>query len=125
MERLRARDLQAILGVLAEVEEASDVETFARRTVSALHRLVPADTVAYNEVDPSRNRAFFVADPPESAFDGSVEALERHMDEQPQIAYHHRDGDGRTTKLSDFVTRRQLHSTGLYSELYRPLQTEH
>ena len=125
MEQLRARDLQAILDVLEEVEAAPDVATFARRTVSALHRLVPADTIAYNEVDPDRNRAFILADPAESAFDGSIEALERHMDEQPQIAYFQRTGDGGTTKMSDFVTSRQLHRTGLYSELYRPLQTEH
>jgi DNA-binding CsgD family transcriptional regulator/GAF domain-containing protein len=125
MERLRARDLRAILDVLEEVEDAPDVETFARTTVSALHRLVPADTVAYNEVDPGRNRAFFVADPAESAFDGSVEALERHMDDHPQIAHFQRTGDGRATKMSDFVTQRQLHRTGLYNDLYRPLRAEH
>src|SRR6266436_4907115 len=73
-------------------------------------------------VEPGQ-RPFFLE--PRGHLRDSVEIFNRHAHEHPLIQYHERTTDGGPTKISDFLTQRQLHRLGLYNEFFRPLGLEH
>ena len=122
---MQRRDvLRQALEFVDRVGAVDGIEAFAREVVDGLGAVIPADVVAWNEVDPSAPRAAYVTNPIEANFEGSEAALERHIAEHPLIRYHVEQRDGRALKLTDFVSVRQLRHTGLYSELFRPVGVE-
>jgi hypothetical protein len=74
-------------------------------------------------------------DPPTFWFDQQIPADDGEIDDQAfwdnygdaaLCSYYDRTGDLRsTTKLSDFYSARQWHSTGLYTDYFRLYGTEH
>jgi DNA-binding CsgD family transcriptional regulator len=52
-------------------------------------------------------------------------AFARYGAENPLVQYHMRTHDGRATRFSDVVTRRELHRLELYRQVYRPLGVEY
>lgn len=125
MERLRQTDLRAALDFLERIGGARDLDEFAEVLVSGLDDVIPTDIVAYNEVNPSLERAFFVAEPDiEAMLPGATAILERHMDDNPLVPYAARTGDGSARKWSDFVTQRRMHATALWDGLFRPFAVE-
>ena len=56
---------------------------------------------------------------------GLTESFADYMDENPCVAYYRRSGDGRATKISDFLTQRQLRKLGYYNEYLRRVSLEH
>lgn len=126
MERLTDADLRAALEVLERIGSAGDIETFAELLVAELRSAIPADVFAYNEVDPALQRAFFITDAPiETELPDARVILERHMQENPLVAYTALSRDFSARKWSDFVTRRELHATELWNGLFRPFGIEH
>ena len=117
----REGDLRAALELLERVSAAESVEEFGLALVAGLGEVISADVVAYNEIDPSRRHAHYLASPAEATFPGSEAALERNIDDNPLIRYHMGTGDGSAAALSDFVTLKRLRQTGLHSELFQPL----
>ncbi|MGA3221896.1 MAG: hypothetical protein ABSE77_23010, partial [Acidimicrobiales bacterium] len=87
---MRSVDYRRALEFVAEVGAVSTLDEFAQVSLVALHRLVPSDVVSLNELNPARGRACIYADPPESLFDGAVEALELHLKENPIVAHYQR-----------------------------------
>jgi DNA-binding CsgD family transcriptional regulator len=124
VERLGKADLRAALDFLAVVGAASTLDQFADLLIVELPRLIRSDIVSYNEVDPQRRRAYFHSNPVETMFQGSEQILERYMDQNPLVVHYASTGDGAARKWSDFITQRELHSTDLYNELFRPLRVE-
>ena len=124
MERLGKADLRAALDFLAVVGAATTLDQFADLLIAELPGLIRSDIASYNEVDPKRRRAYFHSNPVETMFEGSEQILERYMDQNPLVVHHARTGDGAARKWSDFITQRELHSTDLYNELFRPLEVE-
>jgi DNA-binding CsgD family transcriptional regulator len=121
MERLRQADLRAALDFLETIGGAEDLDEFAEALSSRLGAVIPADVVAYNEVDPALGRAFIVADlDVEGELPGATAILERHMGENPIVAYNARTGDGSARTWSDFVTLPRLRATALWNGLFRP-----
>lgn len=125
MERLLQSDLRAALDFLELIDGAEGLDAFANVLVAELPKAVPADIVAYNEVDPFTKRAFFVSDlDVEGALPGATTLLEHHMLDNPLVVYTARTRDGSAHKWSDFITPRQLHSTALWDGLFRPFGIE-
>lgn len=124
MERLGRADLRAALDFLEIVGAATTLDQFADLLIAELPDLIRSDIVSYNEVDRERRRAYFHSNPVESMFPGSEQILERYMDQNPLVVHHARTGDGAARTWSDFITQRELHSTDLYNELFRPLEVE-
>ena len=124
MDRLRRADLRAALDFLEVVGAATTLDQFADLLIAELPQLIRSDIVSYNEIDPARRRAYFHSNPVESMFPGSEQILERYMDQNPLVVHHARTGDGGARKWSDFITQRELHSTDLYNELFRPIEVE-
>ncbi len=124
MECLSSSDLETLLAVLREIRSIRDLTSFPARALTALGRLVPADLIAYNEINPEYRRVVGQAIPPEPVPPDAAEILARHLDEHPMISYYRQSRNGRALKISDFLGQRQFHRLGLYHELYGPLGVE-
>ncbi|MGH3131736.1 MAG: helix-turn-helix transcriptional regulator [Gaiellaceae bacterium] len=125
MERLRQTDLRAALDFLERLGGARDLDEFAATLVSGLGGVIPAEVVAFNEVNPALERAFFVSDfDVEANLPGATAILEQHMYDNPLVVYHARSEDGSAHTWSDFVTQRRLHATELWDGLFRPFGLE-
>lgn len=121
MASLSGADLRAALDFVAEVQEFESVERFRGGILPGLERLVPADLVGYNEVDPS-GRALVVTYPEQVPESAGIE-LARLAHEHPLIVKQ-ASGDRGVYAISDFLNRRQFHALELYAELYRHLGAE-
>jgi DNA-binding CsgD family transcriptional regulator len=125
MGELRQVDLRAALDVVAELGEADDVHAFGAGVVAGLRRLIPADAVAYNEIDFSVGKAIAVVDPPEIVAGGAMQALARYGSQNPLVAHAIREPLIRALKISDFVSRREFRRTDIYDCLFRPAGLEY
>ena len=125
MEHLSNAQLRRALHATQELAELDDLAQLPECTASMLRRLIPCDIASYNAVDPISQQASVAADPAESVFDGGVEALAQFAHQNPLVAFYARTGDGRALRISDFMSRRQLHRTDLYNLVYRPIALEH
>jgi DNA-binding CsgD family transcriptional regulator len=125
MEHLSNAQLRRALHATQELAELDDLAQLPERAASMLRRLVPCDIGSYNAVDPVSQQASVAADPAESLFEGGVEALAQFAHQNPLVAYYARTGDGRALRISDFISRRQLHRTDLYNLVYRQIALEH
>ena len=121
MERLSERNLHAVMTFLRNAYAQPDLDAFARVVVGDITRAIGAQRVSYNEVHPKR---------------GTIRALIRPADtypwlngrqyqEHPVMQSFVRTRDGRARKLSDFLTRDELHRTALYQEYYRHVGVEY
>lgn len=108
-----------------ELAQLRELEHYPARTVALLNELVPSDISSYNAVDPTNARATVVADPAETLFAASVELFAQLAHQNPLVTHFMRTGDGRGLRISDFLTRRQLHATDLYDQVYSKLEVEH
>ncbi|HEX5990125.1 MAG TPA: LuxR C-terminal-related transcriptional regulator [Solirubrobacterales bacterium] len=121
MPQLPARDLHAALAFVDEAHSFADLDSFRSGILPGLEGLIPCDLVGYNEV-PSGEDALVITypDPP---LEVAGEVLSRLAHQHPLIAVQ-ANGDGRTYKISDFLSRREFHGLELYDELYRLLEAE-
>ena len=120
MDRLRHRDLRALLAFLEGAYGCHDLDGFVGYVIRHLAPLVPGDLVAYNEINPRRQRIVWREEPSLATLvpDGR-QVFERHMGDHPLIAHYRRTHDGRARKISDFLTLRQFRRTALYQEFFR------
>jgi DNA-binding CsgD family transcriptional regulator len=125
MERLRARDLRAVLAAVERLAPGDLSTPFPERALAAVSGLVGAEIYAYNQIDVGWRRAVGVWRPPEAFAPGDVEIFARYAYQHPVLRYNQRTGDGSPHALSDFLSTRQLHQLDLYQLLYRPVRAEH
>jgi len=125
MDTLREADVRALLGLVSESNAQRSLRDFRQGLLPGLRRLVPCEFASYNEVEPER--AFVLMDPPDhlDAFEDAGALLARTSATHPLIARYARTRDGRAYKLSDLVTREQLHRLPVYEQIYRRLGVEH
>ncbi len=129
MERLRQKELRAILEFLRGSYASLDLKAYQRYVVSALPMVVQGEIGSYREVKP---QYVAVTEPPLETIPGGDHVVNwfitnhpRLPREHPIIAHRHRTHDPRAVKISDFLTQRQFHRLELYNEAFRPLRTEH
>jgi len=125
MERLRQRDLRALLAFVEDLYVPRPLDQFSTHVVGALSGLVPSDITTYNEVNPQRRRFRWVGHPADWGLRDGAAIFARHMRDHPLIDYHSRSGDGRTLKISDFLNQARFHRLALYNEFFRRLGVEH
>jgi DNA-binding CsgD family transcriptional regulator len=129
---LPSADLQATLDFVREAEAATGPDAFPTALLDRLRELVPSDTVGYCEQDRARGCQLYYegcARARELAAATSPLDMERVwwlLTNQSPIVIHHEDtGDFGPVKLTDFLTRRELHRLELHRDLFRPLGIEH
>lgn len=119
MAALSERDLRSVLDFVGEAYDAQDLAEYRAVLLSAIHRLVASDYVAYNEIEQGRHAALTIVSPELPVW--AQQAWERHAGENPLLRRYLRTRDGRSLRFSDVATAAELRRTALYAELYRPL----
>jgi DNA-binding CsgD family transcriptional regulator len=125
MERLRAADIDALVDVVHDIGEVSDLASFRSELLSHMRRLVACEIAAYNAVGPAPADVEVVVDPPGAYTADMAESFAAHVQQNPMVGYHARDPHAPAARLSDFISPRQLRRLELYDLVYRPLRTEH
>jgi DNA-binding CsgD family transcriptional regulator len=120
--QLSAKDLRAALDFVGEAHSFEDLDSFRTGILPGLERLIPSDLVGYNEVYSASEPALVITHP-EPLHEFASEALTRLAHQHPLVLAQV-NGDNRTYKISDFLSRRQFHSLELYGELYRRIGAE-
>lgn len=122
MDRLGARDLRAIIEVAHSLNEIDGPTEFETVVLPLLGGLVPSDIASFNLVMPASRMALRPAvDPPGSHFPNGNEILGAYAHQNPLI----RAGRREALKISDFLTRRELHRLDIYDLLYGPTSVEY
>lgn len=124
MEQLRQKDLLAYSTFLQGLYSSSDLTDFVRRLLGTVSSLIPVDSAVYHEVDGKKNA--WIVQPTETQIPEGQIIFARHMNDHPLVRHyqrHPRDTAGR--KISDFISRLQLHSRGLYQEFFRHVEVEY
>ncbi len=111
-----------VLTLVGEVVGLLDVEEFSRGLLVALREAVPAEWCALNEVPADLPRPISLTEPLVPA--EMHEVFARYAVQNPIAAHFLRTSDGRATRFSDLVTRRELHRLDIYRYVYRPLRVE-
>ncbi len=125
METLREADVRSLLELVGDSNAQRTLRGFREGLLPGLRRLVPCEFASYNEVE--SERAFVLMDPSDrlDVFEDPGALLARTSASHPLIARYARTRDGRAYKLSDFVTREQLHRLPVYEQIYTHLGVEH
>ncbi len=123
-EYLTAGQLRRALRATAELAELRELAEYPARVACLLREVIPADVAGYNALELARGRATVVADPPDSVFEGGAEELAQFVHQNPMLTYA-MSGSTHALRLSDFVSRRQLHRTELYQYVYRLIPQEY
>jgi DNA-binding CsgD family transcriptional regulator len=126
MDRLTSKQLRQLLDFLRAGYACHDQETFVTHLLGGVPTLIPAETTSYTEIDLRTGR---VGDstrltPVAPRFPGDQQIYEAYLPEHPVFTYVQQTGDGRAVKISDFLTQRQFHGTGLYNEFFRRVKVE-
>ncbi|HEY1833609.1 MAG TPA: helix-turn-helix domain-containing protein [Solirubrobacteraceae bacterium] len=89
----------------------------------ALREAVPAEWGALNEVPADLPRTISLTDPPVPAEIHT--AFARFAHQNPIASYFLRTREGRATRMSDLITRSELHELDVYRHVYRRLNVEY
>jgi DNA-binding CsgD family transcriptional regulator len=126
MVRLVGRDVSALLEFLRDIYAVRDIRSFRLQLVSNVSRLVGSEITTYNEVDPTAKQHTSAADHPDALeFPDSHSIFDKHIAEHPLIGQYAQSGDCRALKISDFLTKSQFHSLGLYTDFYGRVGVQH
>jgi DNA-binding CsgD family transcriptional regulator len=119
-----AKQLRRALNAAGELAELRDLSEFPALVARALRELMPCEHAGYNAIDVRSARARVIADPADAVFDGGPEALAQFAEQSP-IIVRAAAGDGSALRLSDHISRRELHSTDLYDHVYSRVGLEY
>ena len=123
MIRLRAADLEAILGFLVDVNGLEFEEPYPLEVVTRVRDLVPCDDAVYQDVDFGTKR--FEALVGDGDDDPEADALYWAVGPCPISDYRARTGDLSTVRMSDVVSRRQYHESPVFQEYFHPGGVDH
>jgi DNA-binding CsgD family transcriptional regulator len=128
------RDLRALAGIVTQDRpDLPAAEGLPPSLLADLTGQIRCDGLLVQGFDSRRQVNWFKQGVPAPADDAAAGSLdeadkaswEHHWDCQP-CSYPDRTGDLRhVVKIADFYSTRQWHSTGMYSDIYRPLGNEH
>jgi DNA-binding CsgD family transcriptional regulator len=130
--RLRESDFQALLAFLRQADDVVEgSEPFTVQVLDSLRQLVRCDWAGYNELDPGR-REFLAHVESADAPAGDAEAgaffwspsFWRLYDCHPLCRHQAERGDGSAVKVSDFLTKTQLHGSELYGDFFTAWDVE-
>lgn len=112
-----------VLSLLGEVVGLLELDEFSYGLLCGLREAVPSEFCAIHELPADLPRTVSLTDPPVPPAIHS--AFVRYAPQNPIAEYFLRTRDGRATRFSDLITRRELHKLDLYREVYEPLSVEY
>ena len=116
MPALISGDAERLLRFVAEAESLGGDDPFTSELLGEFGRLVPADVVAYNELDRVRRRNLLLVGWPDDDDDDDYEPSDEDWELQLEhpVCLRQQQGFFEALKVSDFFTQRELHRTRLY-----------
>ena len=127
MDQLRQSDTKRLLDFVRDcyvIRDSEPLTDFPGRLVKALLRFIPSIHATYNEVCTETFESYNTESTAENLAPNVSKLLGQHMNEHASLVYYMQTGDGQATRISDFLSRRQFHDTGLYSDFYRDYHIE-
>jgi DNA-binding CsgD family transcriptional regulator len=123
------RDLRPLAGIVSARRADLPSEGLPLSLLADLKDQIRCDLVWLLGVDIGRQEYWFAQEIPPIDIPGREDLewmhWEQYWDSEP-CSYPDRTGDLRSVlKIADFYSTRQWHSTGMYSDVYRPLGFEH
>jgi DNA-binding CsgD family transcriptional regulator len=127
MRGTRRSDRDLLAHAALGLWELEDLPSFRAGVLAHLRRLVDCDLASYNEIGADLGEVFVVADPAETmnVSGGMLEAFAEFVFQNPLAAHCARTGETGTLRLSDFISRRELHALDLYDLVYRHIDMEY
>jgi DNA-binding CsgD family transcriptional regulator len=122
------RDLRTLLGIISSDSGDLPPAGLPLSVLSGLKDQIRCDVLSFFGLDSHRQAVWFGQDVPADCDDDEPynQAHWEHFWDFGPCSYPDRSGDMRSvTTFSDFYSARQLHSTGMYSDYYRPMGYEH
>lgn len=112
-----------VLSLLGEVIGLLELDELSLALLRGLREAVPSEYCAIHELPADLPHTVALTDPPTTP--AMHRAFARYASQNPIAAYFLRTRDGRATRFSDLITRRELHQLDLYREVYEPLEAEY
>jgi DNA-binding CsgD family transcriptional regulator len=130
VERLGRSDLEGVLRFLDVAYGTVGEEPFPREVLATLHELVPCDSVTFCELDRVEGRVLGEIELNEAAPEPDADVADDDVfwtivRDHPLCAHVVETRNFRAAKLSDFVTRRQLHASEIYARWFAPWHAEY
>jgi len=126
MNPLSLNDCRALLSAIEKIYSPTDIDQFPSTILSAVRKVLPCNTICYNEFNIPESRMSWITDPV-NALPGPIlrEMFNRHFHEHPLIAHSGLPNTAGSQRISDFLSRQQFHRLALYNEYYRPMGVEY
>lgn len=124
MLTLSHNDLHALNHVIREIYTARDVETFYRVVFSAIQRIIPCETLSFNDTVPSTKsikKITFNSTQLQAASQKLLVSFQGFAPEHPLTPYIF---SGDVIKITDYLSRGQFKNSEIYNEFYRHIGTE-
>jgi DNA-binding CsgD family transcriptional regulator len=115
------RQQSAALAFLRDAYRPRDFDKSVTFLLATLPTLIRSEVTSYNEMRPAEHYSRNWVNPESLMVPERDEAWTNVMQEHPIVAHHERTQSSAVLRLSDFLSSRQLHNLGLYSEHYGPL----
>lgn len=119
-------DVDTVLRLAEQLVDVTARSELRARTIAIIPTAVSASYVTWNDVDEA-NSEMDVAAPMEVSNElrrSLDESFLANIQDHPVIAHYQRSGDGRPYAISDFLSVKEFHGTGLYRHVYRQLGVE-
>jgi DNA-binding CsgD family transcriptional regulator len=128
IDRLRSRDLRALLEFLHQAYAIRHIDEHTTHVVADLPKVIRAEITGYTQADLRHRRIkWSVVSRPELNLSkpDMKQIVERHLQGNPVVPYYLTTRDARAVTISDFLTRQEFHRLPLYNEWYRSMDVEY
>jgi DNA-binding CsgD family transcriptional regulator len=126
MRQLRGSDLRRISRFVGAALDYDADAPFVPPLLEELRALIPADAISFSELDRVAQVGLGYVSIGEEDHEGApAEVYWNLRHEYPTCSHHDLTGDWRARRLSDLISRPQLHRRGIYCEWLRPWGVEY
>ena len=122
---LSARDVSAVLQCVHDLHAETDAARLPPHLLATVGRLLPYKLAGFTVVDPALGEScchLLPAEPWDA--DDVVRRFQEHIADHPVVQHAQRTRDGTAHAISDFLTARQFHATGIYRSVFGPMGLE-
>lgn len=125
MTRLSQSDLYAVLGFIQEIDGVKEQAIFPDRLLSSLAKLIPSDTICYDEMSADGAKLARSHFPVDAVPEDAEAACDRLVHQHPMVSHYFLTRDSRALTASDFVSRRDFKRLELYQDCYHRIGWEY
>lgn len=112
-----------VLDLVGDIQGLLDLDEFREGLIVALRRVLGSDWVSLNEFGPEPGDVWSLVVPPVGQ--EVHELFARYAYQNPLVQRATRTQDGRAYRISDVMSREDLHALDLYREVYARLRLEY